>query len=1291
MASFLVKLVTLAVNGTFPRRNCAKGDRNRQRRRGGFVRRLRTEQLEDRRVLSGLVPQGPIQFDAVGTAQPVTVLVGEHSAQIDLSWVGQQSAASVSSVESVETVAQDAGQQLTWTIGDGVAEGEGPVKAGGATSGQQSNKFWPDVNCSESVTPLDVLLIVDYLNYEGPGPQNLFTHPGVWLDVDFSGNVTPLDALRVVDYVNINGSGPWTFDQQAEGNVLVPMQEGVVAMVGDNVKIIKGEFFPTGGDAFFTALSLKASGPEGSFVGLEVYADLDGDLQPESLVGTPMEDSDPLVWAFPIWVDTQEGQTVPFEIRATVAQDAQPGTTAFCVDGAEAMEWGGERLEVNVLGQNYSTVTVQAQGSVFTAELGRNNPYGDTIAKGATVHSLSVRLTDVGNQDGQLETVIVSHGGYGEISDIAAVWLEVNDVRVSNPRTFDTVDQIATLRLLEPIVLQTGGAMDFDVVVSYATSAVTSGEHQYSIELPSDLGGDFDYVVGVFPLNGDTFQVAAVAAGTVTVTNQAVTPASVSVGDRAIVGQFELRADSVEDQVFYSVQVKVDGPSGALANMALRRLDGVTVTGYSQELSGGYFQIYFDPPMALLEGDRITLQIVADVFRGEGSTISVGVEESGDVKAVGSLFGNAVNGELNGSPVILVGTPTVITIGEPELWVGINGPSSTTVNPGDNDVILANVTFDASEEINVRSMPVALDCQDSLGNAISIFTILVEDVELRNVSTGRVIDAVLEGSGLTQVLTFRDFVVSEGTSTWQLRLDVEGGGTGERLRASILDGVAIDQQLWSIQTSQMDSGEPVNCFPGGTIAGNWMEDQLPKLVVQEKSGPSSGRAVENERQITVGILEARAQYADLFLTELVYVTVGGAYQNVYNGSLWVDSDGNGAVDTILESGVYGVSGKFMFSNLLGGGYVVPKDTTIKFEVREDVAASLSADPHFQASLLSASAEKLSDGSDLASDNVIVFQTPQTPWTFTDQGTLSMESEPHRPKDMVLAGDWMEFINVRFTAVDEPIAILSVPFNRGGYSAYKDLGVYLNDVELEGVTVSGGRIQFPFGGFVVPEGERVNLTVKALLNEGQTNTWYEASMDRSQVSAVGWISSNRIPGGTGLITGPMFQVTTVAPSNIWNAGPATAAMPNGVAEFGRFEIVVSGATGYAAGSDQVTFDVTGVNVGLGSDFWLVNMADAQTEVHVTGVPTASGYSVTFTGLADSSLLTEIPGGENGTFMLKGVVTNPNTAAGSGGTSTLQAALKLTDGFYKWYDNADSSVVYDWVDLPVTRVNLTTNIG
>ncbi|MDA1050594.1 MAG: FG-GAP-like repeat-containing protein [Planctomycetota bacterium] len=90
-----------------------------------------------------------------------------------------------------------------------VDDGQGGTATGTVTITVRGKNDWHresmplDVNGTATVEPLDALIIVNWLNREGPGKlPGLMTAPVFWLDVNNDGSVSPVDVLQVVNHLN---------------------------------------------------------------------------------------------------------------------------------------------------------------------------------------------------------------------------------------------------------------------------------------------------------------------------------------------------------------------------------------------------------------------------------------------------------------------------------------------------------------------------------------------------------------------------------------------------------------------------------------------------------------------------------------------------------------------------------------------------------------------------------------------------------------------------------------------------------------------------------------------------------------------------------------------------------------------------------------------------------------------------------------------------------------------------------------------------------------------------------
>lgn len=759
------------------------------------------------------------------------------------------------------------------------------------------------------------------------------------------------------------------------------------------------------------------------------------------------------------------------------------------------------------------TSFVQGDG-MLELSLAASSPVGDTVPKGAVgVVALSVDFTASCDDSVAIENLTILHEGFGSETDIDGVYAAVNGARVTRKRTIDSEDQTSDLRFSSPLILDPCETVTVDIVVDFASTAQTSAEHNLVVELPSDVFGNAQSVTGNFPLRGDTFRVAAVTSGVVSVTYRTVSPDEVEVGNVGVViGKYEVSVNSTEDQTFYSMTLEQNSSAsdGDFVNIAVRRTDGTILTNTVSQTVGDFVTVVFDPPFTVLEGDKITLEVIADIVGGAGDAIIMHFEESSDLFAVGSLYGYGVNGQLYGSQVSLPSSDNAdqVNIDAGEFTIGIDGPAQEEYTRDDNDAVLANVTFQTGgEDIDVKDFFVLVQGTTSTGAAVGFgaetdadqIHELLEDVEIRNKSTGRTIDGVrLTGSGDSgnttsgteqgtyQIYRFDDFIV-RGDETWEFRVDfIDNGSTkhpknGDKFRVHIcgeptnilsagnlvdngtgcdFGGLITSSESYQMQVEGLSTGDKVgDVRPRGNIAGNFHQIATATLTIVVKEIGTGDTAVENAKNIVLFRYEARAGEAeDILFTKAIFESASGSLQNGQNYALWVDTDGDGQVDTILEDGVATQSSQVTFSDLAGGGYVIPAEETVLFEVHADVSSSLSDNDleiRFDtgSTVTYLEAEELDDGSNLSnlstngtcldssgnaasSCDIVTTTVGSQLWSLRSQGDLYVNKDTQPLRNRQLLGGTLgeAILRLELHAEHEDIDVTDIQFTSSGSNA-----------------------------------------------------------------------------------------------------------------------------------------------------------------------------------------------------------------------------------------------------------------
>ena len=385
--------------------------------------------------------------------------------------------------------------------------------------------------------------------------------------------------------------------------------------------------------------------------------------------------------------------------------------------------------------------------------------------------------------------------------------------------------------------------------------------------------------------------------------------------------------------------------------------------------------------------------------------------------------------------------------------INIDGPATQDYTADENDAVLANVMFSTADAgADVKNLFIAIQGTmangDNFGAQKGDIHTILEDVELRNVTTGRTIDGVrLTGSvdaghaniGTYQIYRFDDFIV-RGEERWELQVDFIDNGPGAHPRdgdqfriiicgepthilsvgslipnAGTCDfaGLIPSTTAYQLHVEDMPTGLHIGTVrPQGDIAGNFHKMTTATLSITQKENGSSNVTVENARDITLLLFEATAGEAeDVLFTKTQFAAQVGNAKDIQNYAWWMDTnlpgeEGYGTVDTILEDGVAAQNDTITFNDPAGGGFVIPAGQTIVFEIRGDVASSL-IDSKFQLRFHGVEdyieAEELDDGSELTGIRtgdscpvercqISVLTAEATVWELASQGDLFMTQD-----------------------------------------------------------------------------------------------------------------------------------------------------------------------------------------------------------------------------------------------------------------------------------------------------------
>ncbi len=426
------------------------------------------------------------------------------------------------------------------------------------------------------------------------------------------------------------------------------------------------------------------------------------------------------------------------------------------------------------------------------------------------------------------------------------------------------------------------------------------------------------------------------------------------------------------------------------------------------------------------------------------------------------------------------------------LTIEINGPPAQKYGPGEQDAVLASVKISNpnAEDIDLAQITSALEARSKNGGGLPAggnhedsdnVREVLSGVELRNAVTGQTISGLLlTGDTSNQadeatydIYAFRNFTIPKNSETiWHLHVDFEDNGhgkspqDGDRFRASLCEemkssgaectygiGLHAPASQFGVEALGASTNKPIpSVLPGGTVSGNFHTIAVAHLFITQRPQATADVAVSNKKNVNLLRFEANAQGRDILLTDLRFVSQTGSLVNGNNYSLWVDTNADGNVDTVLQSGVAPQSNLITFSQIQNGGYVVSPERSTMFEVHSDIASSLVNPPVLSlkfagSSAPSVQAERAVDGYSLTgveTDGVCpinvcqitVLTAPSTIYQLRPQGSLYVTKSVTPIRNRQLLGGKLEddILRVQFHAEYEDIDVTDLILTASGTNA-----------------------------------------------------------------------------------------------------------------------------------------------------------------------------------------------------------------------------------------------------------------
>ncbi len=497
------------------------------------------------------------------------------------------------------------------------------------------------------------------------------------------------------------------------------------------------------------------------------------------------------------------------------------------------------------------------------------------------------------------------------------------------------------------------------------------------------------------------------------------------------------------------------------------------------------------------------------------------------------------------------------------------------------------------------------------------------------------------------------------------------------------------------------------------------------------------------KNVTVFAMDAVAGRQDVQLTVLSFVTQSGSLTSATNYRMFYDSNGDGLADKQAGTAT-AQNNTLSFNNL---AIPVKDGYATRLELKADITTTPAsgawsigfntANARFVQAIGTQDNRDLTgielNGADCAESSIcwIAVSTIANPvFHIIDQGSLYITSSSSQaPSSQVLGSRTSsDLLRIKLRADGEDIKVTRFNFT-GVSDSFSRLLLYKQGEEFpfetawttECANVGNGKF-CSIASFTVQDQQEVTLLVRGVAKAdteggtsgGSATITLESTSSLLGVEAQGVESQDVLvkndgdnfaegevfigrstPGTDTTITSNPHDLVLAKLTNIENANPDAdnASVPTGTTAFGVFKFYAASHDNTNGGSNDVNirklvFTVNANNVQFQSNsFEIYNTANASVTTACTSSATTGVFTVTCDNLQSASVNTEVEAGQNITLALRGVITNPQIAAGS---SSLQASLndltnRASGGPVQWDDEITTM---NWVDMLQTVIRSTS---
>lgn len=843
-----------------------------------------------------------------------------------------------------------------------------------------------------------------------------------------------------------------------------------------------------------------------------------------------------------------------------------------------------------------------ASSGDLNVSISGDSPEGQSVPRSATNVQLFAVDLEAGASDVDVSVMTFHFTGLSEVSILDNVYVYWNGARLSNGKSINSTTRNVTFSGLD-ITVGAGETETVWLTGDVDDSAFGTASVSFSIEDEDAITSSAATVDGDFPVEGDSSSFTSAAeVGTITIDNTG-SLSDVTIGQEgAEIARFTLDAQD-EDAMIESITLNVDKADD---HSAYELWQSSTKIADGESIGDDLVLFSFDDAYTVLDGNTKTFKVTADIGGDPNDMVSVALEESSDLTAIGGDFGFGMQvtngyGDDGEAACTAGGNCSQVDIIGGKLTLAFNGPSSATdLQIGGDDQAIFNFTLTSQNAATVNSLEFDLtmtDADDGTDFNFENFRIVKEDG-----STLMGPEELSTIADLTQTLVFDDeFDIAAGES-WDLSLVTDISDT-----ADAADGDDITAVLDSSETDAEDTeGNTLvvgtDIVPTADLNGNAMNLTDASLTINLAGSPSSATVVKGSQDVDmVGFSFTAGEASDIVVTSADFHVL-------------VDSDGDdtfdeagdiaalAADDRITSCSLYNASGELIDGpespdsdadvSFDSFDWTVPAGDTSKLIVNCDLANLAVVATPDEYSIEIADVDNIiaedADGDQLSGGALVLTDgngADTIEVGVVAAGTLTVATGSDSPDATIIIGGSsdVEVGVFRFAATTEAFTIDSITILNAGNDRVADtVSLSYENEDGDMVTAdsvfSGGSAAFEGLEFYVPAEGTADVTVtvdtSSVAPSGATSgDSLVLSLDESVVSYTG-MSSGTTTVDTASGADPAadtFELRKTKPTLSRASGsPSGSAIP-GLDEVLRFNIAAD-SHGYVA-VNELTFKLT----------------------------------------------------------------------------------------------------------------------